>query len=195
MRRHNERLYRSLRTILSDPQDIEDAMQDAYVIAFTHLERLESPSSFPAWLVRIARNLALRKRRQARWLVPADPSGDACSAHAPEERASLGQSIGILEAAVDSLPEPYRTVLVLRGVQGLSTQETAATLELSDDVVKVRLHRARTLLRQEIISRIDAEAARLFPFHAPRCNRVVTGVFDQLLRTGAIERAGVAERF
>jgi RNA polymerase sigma-70 factor (ECF subfamily) len=88
-----------------------------------------------------------------------------------------------LESAIEALPMVYRSVLVLRDVEGMSTGETAECLGLSADVVKTRLHRARAQLRRELFQRDGLAAA--YPFHLSRCGRVVRAVFDRLELEGA----------
>ena len=94
----------------------------------------------------------------------------------PEQRAYAGELRRLLEEAVDNLPQSYRVVFMLRAVEGLSTAETADTLGMSEEAVKTRLHRGRMMLRRLVRSRVGATMEDLFPFHAPRCDRVVAAV-------------------
>jgi RNA polymerase sigma-70 factor (ECF subfamily) len=89
----------------------------------------------------------------------------------------------VLEAAVDTLPDTYRTVFMLRDIEGLSTSETGEGLGLGEEAVKTRLHRARAMIRRAVTARIGAVAAGSFQFQAPRCDRVVAAVFDILSRS------------
>jgi RNA polymerase sigma-70 factor (ECF subfamily) len=98
----------------------------------------------------------------------------------PERRAYDRELVRLLEATIDALPAIYRTVLVLREVDGLSTTETAEVLSVSEDVVKTRLHRARTLVREELDARIGGQLAEVFSFQAPRCDRVVAAVLARI---------------
>ena len=98
----------------------------------------------------------------------------------PERAAFATEIRRTLEAALDSLPVIYRSVFMLRDVEGLSTQETAACLEVTEDTVKTRLLRARALLREELFQRAGLAAADTFPFFAPRCDRVVAAVFRSI---------------
>jgi RNA polymerase sigma-70 factor (ECF subfamily) len=106
-------------------------------------------------------------------LAAADPS--------PEHRAFSAELRSLLEQAIDALPPGYREVFVLREVQGLSTAEVAETLELTDEAVKTRLHRARGLLKDQLFEKTGAAAADAFQFHAPRCDSVVAAVMDAIL--------------
>ena len=152
MRRHNERIYRAVRSVLRDEPEAEDAMQQAYVDAFQHLGEFAGRSRFSTWLTRIALNEALARRRR----IHPDAPGDEEMANvpdprsSPEQRASDGELHRVISDAIDLLPEHFRTVFVLRAVQGLSVQETAESLDLNEETVKTRLHRARNLLQRTI---------------------------------------------
>ena len=86
----------------------------------------------------------------------------------------------VLVDAIDQLPDHFRTVFVLRAVQGLSIEETAESLDLNEETVKTRLHRARHLLQRTILSRAEPQVADVLPFPAPRCDRVVSAVLHRL---------------
>jgi RNA polymerase sigma-70 factor (ECF subfamily) len=98
----------------------------------------------------------------------------------PEHQAYAGELQRLLEAAVDSLPDNYRAVFMLRDIEGLSTSETGEGLGLGEEAVKTRLHRARAMIRRAVTARIGAVAAGAFQFHAPRCDRVVTAVLASI---------------
>jgi RNA polymerase sigma-70 factor (ECF subfamily) len=193
MRRYNQRLYRVTYAILRDSAEAEDVIQDAYVRAYQHLDQFAGYAPFSTWLTRIAvhealRRLQLRKRNQqfddiehdeesfmsiSETTVP-DTSPD------PEQRASNAELGQLLEQAVLDLPEQYRTVIMLRDVEELSTAETAAALELTEQNVKVRLHRGRAMMRDRLFARVGASGKNAFPFMGVRCDRVVSGVFARL---------------
>ncbi len=189
MRRHNPRVYRAVRSILRDEDEAEDAMQQAYVRAYVHLAEFEGASAFSTWLVRIAVNEALGRLRGHSRLVPleeAPEEGDRPAAGgSPEDAAAAREAMALLEHAIDALPLHYRTVYVLREVEQLSTADAALALGLSEDVVKVRLHRARAALREIVAARLGGAARDAFPFLAPRCDRVVAAVMAELARRGA----------
>ena len=112
----------------------------------------------------------------------------ASDGHDPEQMTYDGELGDVLERAILKLPEEHRLVFMLREVQGMTTDETAESLRLTPENVKVRLHRARVALRKELYSRIGATTARSFEFHAPRCDRVVANVFRALgLKIGGTE--------
>jgi RNA polymerase sigma-70 factor (ECF subfamily) len=98
----------------------------------------------------------------------------------PERQAYAQELHRVLEEAVDTLPETYRTVFMLRDVEGLSTTETGEGLGLGEEAVKTRLHRARAMIRRAVTARIGEVAAGTFQFHAPRCDRVVAAVLARI---------------
>ena len=188
MRRHNQRLYRIARAILRDDAEAEDVMQDAFVRAYQNLGAFEGRAKFVTWLTRIAVHEALaRSRRRSRFQSfdgPDQSNGDLMSAtssnRSPEQETYDRELSGVLEKAVLSLPDEHRLVFMLRDVEGMSTEETAQCLNLTQENVKVRLHRAHAKLRKQLYSAVGATAARCFQFHAVRCDRVVSGVFKTL---------------
>ena len=184
MRRHNERVYRAVRSILRDETRAEDVMQAAYLRAFAQLATFEARSSFATWLTRIAINEALAERRRNLRTVPQD--GATMSelpgpGRSPEESAQDEEHRRLLVRAVDALPEHFRTVFILRQVQELSVEETARCLELREETVKTRLHRARALLRRGLLEQVEPSLGSLLPFKAPRCDRVVAAVLARIV--------------
>ena len=110
-----------------------------------------------------------------------DPmDGFASMALTPEEQVSNSEIRSLLETAVEDLPDAYRTVFVLRDIEEMSTIDTANALEISEENVKVRLHRARALLRKTLYDRAGMERKEAFNFHAVRCDRVVKNVFERI---------------
>jgi RNA polymerase sigma-70 factor (ECF subfamily) len=190
MRRHNQRVYRAARAVIKDETEVEDVMQQAYINAFTHLDQFEERSEFSTWLTRIALNEAFARRQKMRRAESitrnVDDEGGALmetvtsSQPDPEQRAYAQELRDVLEAAVDELPESYRTVFMLRDIEGLSTSETGVGLGLGDEAVKTRLHRARAMIRRSVTARIGAAATGAFQFHAPRCDRVVNAVLERI---------------
>ena len=182
MRRHNQRVYRVARAVIKDEADAEDVMQQAYINAFTHLNQFQDRAQFSTWLTRITVHEALARRRKRK---PEEMSEDVMETLTstqpdPERQAYAAELRGVLEAAVDSLPDTYRVVFMLRDIEGLSTSETAAGLELGEEAVKTRLHRARALVRRAIADRIGISSAEAFAFQAPRCDRVVAAVMSEI---------------
>src|SRR5690242_39273 len=164
MRRYNQRLYRVARAILRNNAEAEDVMQDAYVRAYQHLRQYSGRSPFGAWLTRIAVNEALARLRSRGRVqeLEAMTNGDAqdlvliSNEKSPEQQASAREMNQLLEEAIMALPVPYRTVLMMRDVEEMTTADTAAALDLTEENVKVRLHRARHVLREELLARAGA---------------------------------------
>jgi RNA polymerase sigma-70 factor (ECF subfamily) len=174
MRRHNERVYRAVRSILRDEQESEDAMQAAYLHAYAHLGEFEARSQFVTWLTRIAVHEALARRKKLARSENADV--ELTDLRSPEDGAIAREQRALLTRAIDLLPEHYRTVFVLREVQELSVEETARSLELREETVKTRLHRARRILRAQLLEQMK----QMLPFEAPRCDRIVAAVLGNL---------------
>lgn len=189
MRRYNQRLYRVALAILRDDHEAEDVMQDAYVRAYQHLYQFAGRASFATWLTRIAIHEALARRRRRRRTEELDAlqeiKGDSMpmlksSSPSPEEETAHSQMRDLLESAIESLPESYRIVVVLREVEEMGVAETAEALDVSEAVVKTRLHRAHAMLRRDLHSRARGRITDLYAFHAVRCDRVVKAVFDRI---------------
>jgi RNA polymerase sigma-70 factor, ECF subfamily len=192
MRRHNQRVYRVARAVVKDETEAEDVMQQAYINAFAHLGQFEERAQFSTWLTRITLHEALARRRRRNAhpttsMTQGDEHGESMDALIapepdPERQAYTAELARMLESAVDALPERYRVVFALRDVEGLSTSETAAGLELGEEAVKTRLHRARAMLRRTLAEQFGAASAQAFQFHASRCDRVVSAVLARILQ-------------
>jgi RNA polymerase sigma-70 factor, ECF subfamily len=188
MRRHNQRLYRVARSVVRDDAEAEDVLQDTWVRAYEHLDQFEGRASFATWVTRIAFYEALaRSRKSKRWTPVEDENGQIVPAvererqvETPEAEAMRGELGEILQSAVDELPEGYRTVFVLRAVEQLSTVDTAESLGLSEEAVKTRLHRARSLLRRGVEERMGPALAGAYAFMGVRCDRTVARVLQRL---------------
>lgn len=189
MRRYNQRLYRAAISILRDGAEAEDVMQDAYVRAYEHLSQFAGDAKFSTWLTKIAVHEALARLRVRGRTTEIDYFLET-NAHTmlnttqmnrdPETQAYDEELRVVMEAAIGALPDSYRSVFVLRAVQGLSVADTASCLELSAEAVKTRFHRGRSLLREDLERRAGVTAAEAFPFHLSRCDRVVAGVFRRI---------------
>ena len=189
MRRYNQRLYRVARAILRDDAEAEDVTQQAYVNAYRHLDQFAGRAMFSTWLTRIAVHEAFaRARRRDRFdeqETVDDWDGDAMDSLKspgpdPERQAFAGELRALIESAIEALPEHYRAVFVMRAVEGMSTAESAACLDITEETTKTRLHRARTLLRDNLYQRAGVESAAAFSFQAPRCDRLVAAVLDRI---------------
>lgn len=194
MQRYNQRLYRVARSVVHDDTEAEDVLQEGYLRAFAALGDFRGDSSLGTWLTRIVLNEAFGRRR--RWrpteqleiLDRALQEGDdrvvmfpGVKADAsPEEAAARAEVQRMLERAIDDLPEPFRLVFVLRDVQELSIEETAAHLSLRPETVKTRLHRARRLLRRDLNEKLATVLQDTFPFQGARCARITDVVLSRL---------------
>lgn len=209
MRRYNQRLFRIARGILRDDAEAEDVVQEAYVRAYLRLGQLSEGAAFGGWLARIAANEALERARQGRW---ARRSGAAVSEntvqdHAeqmlmaglarnpttPEEAAAGRETRRLIEAAIDALPDAFRSVFVLRAVEQLSTDETAACLGLRPVTVKTRYFRAKMLLRKALERQMTVQATAAFPAAGARCDRIVAAVLGRIASLPPAQGAPGAE--
>jgi RNA polymerase sigma-70 factor, ECF subfamily len=184
VRRYNRRLYRITRTIVQSDVEADDVTQEAFVRAFEHLGEFEGRAHFSTWLTRIAIRAALRRKKQQRREVPLDiamqPTGGVEMSSGAQEKSVLRQELRhVLEAAIDALPEPYRLVFVMRHIEEMSTAETARCLEITEKTVKVRLVRARRVLRRQISTRLT-HVEDAFPFLGARCDRITTSVLRRI---------------
>ncbi len=181
MRRYNQRLYRAARAILQDDAEAEDAVQQAYLNAYRHLNQFEGRARFSTWLTRIAVYEALARRRRVAGNPACSENALAETAASPSpdpERQAYGKELSVLlQSALAKLPDGYRSVFMLREVEGLSTAETARHLRISEATAKTRLHRAKGLLQRKLYAVTPAEA---FSFDGARCDRLVTGVMRRL---------------
>lgn len=184
MRRHNQRVFRAARAVLRDDHEAEEAMQEAWVRAYVSLGSFAGRARFSTWLTRIALNHAIERARTRRRTVElAGVAGAAIdgAARSAEQQTLDDELRRALESAMDELPEVYRTTLVLRAVEGLSTAETAECQDISEETVRTRLHRARTLLRSDLERRFGARLGECFSFGAARCDGVVARVLAQVV--------------
>ena len=172
MRRYNRRLYRIARSILSDDEMAEEAVRAAYIRAFANLDRYEPAGKFGAWLARLAFNEALTLRRHSPAATPT-PSAEAVPTEGVEGKQQL-------DAAIDGLPEVFRTVLVLRVVEDLSGVEVAVCLGLNETTVRTRLYRAQQRLKVDVARRLRAEPSNIFELSTERCDRIVAQVFAKI---------------
>ena len=185
MRRYNQRLFRTVRSVIANDEQAEDVMQDAYLRAFANLAQFEGRARFSTWLIKIAVHESFSRLRKQRRNQPL-PEGDGfdtlrAAEPGPEQQALELEVRRILERCIDRLPQRYRTVFILREIEGLATAETADCLELSHEAVKTRLHRARAMLRAEL-QQLAGDGLQAFRFLGARCDRIVTRTLTALFR-------------
>ena len=160
--RYQRNIFRLAQNITQNREDAEDVLQETFLKAYEHLPEFEGASKFYTWIVRIAVNEALMKLRKRKWDKtvwldePVSTGEDSVAREIavwednPEQRYSKEELHDILDKAVNGLAPAYRTVFVLRDMEGLSTEETAQALDLSIPAVKSRLLRARLQLRDKL---------------------------------------------
>jgi RNA polymerase sigma-70 factor (ECF subfamily) len=193
IRQQNQRLYRIARSILRDDFEAEDALQEAYIRAFTSLDSFRGESRLGTWLARIVMNEALGRLRRRKPTVEFDAFAKTHEGGAeiirfpaanpdldPETAMAQREIRALLERAIDALPEAFRTVLVARLIEGMSIEETAELFEIRPETVKTRLHRARRLLKQEMEKHVGPVMGDAFPFAGRRCERLTETVLSRL---------------
>ena len=193
MRRNNRRLFRVARAVVRDAGEAEDVLQDAYLKAFAALASFRGDASLLTWLTRITLNEALQRRRRQHETVELRALDRASGSEAnvlvlpmletdnPEAKAARAQLRGLLERAVDDLPPSFRLVFVMRDIEEMSIEETAAQLKLRPETVRTRLFRARRLLRKALHAKIAAGFSDVFPFDGARCTRITDTVIARLV--------------
>ncbi len=180
IRRYNQRLFRIGMSLLNDEMEVEDAMQTTYVKAYEHLGRFEKRSSAGTWLIRILLNecLAQKKRKQRVASRRKEEEMESKTSIETPSKILLNKELGkALENALSQLPEKYRMVFVLREIEEMSTRETGDVLGIGEPKVKVRLNRAKTMVRENLNGYFKETA---FPFHLTRCDLMVNRVFRHL---------------
>jgi RNA polymerase sigma-70 factor (ECF subfamily) len=188
MRRYNRALFRTARAILRDDGLAEDAVQEAYMRAYGAIGSFRGESKLSTWLIRIVANEALARRRKDARRAEVMPisGGDAVDLETPmqedgpQRMAERGEMRRLLEAKIDRLPDSYRAVFVLRALEELSVEETAAALGIPEPTVRSRFFRARGLLREAISREIDVAFDEAFGFAGERCDRIVAGVLARI---------------
>ncbi|MDM0116568.1 RNA polymerase sigma factor [Variovorax sp. J22R133] len=192
MRRHNQLLFRTARSILRGDDEAEDALQEAYLRAWRAMASFRDDARLSTWLARIVINESLgRLRRRGAQVVPLDSAIDASGdtaesslADDPDrqpERLAMREEIRLLiERRIDRLPDAYRTVFMLRAVEEMSVAETAVALQLPEATVRTRFFRARSLLREGLSRDVDMAVGDAFSFDGARCDRIVAGVMARL---------------
>src|SRR4051812_42896791 len=194
MRRHNQALFRTARAILRDDAEAEDALQEAYLRAYRTIGAFRGEAKLSTWLARVVANEALQRlRKGARRaaIVPIQAGVDAGEIEQlpdtdmdrqPEAGAERAQVRNLLERRIDALPDAYRPVFVLRAVEELSVEETAAVLGIPEATVRSRFFRARSLLREALAQELDHAYGDAFAFAGDRCDRIVANVMSRIGR-------------
>lgn len=190
---NNQRLFRTAWSILRDRVEAEEALQAAYLSAFGNIGSFEGRSSLSTWLTRIVINEALgRRRAEQRRRRRLEGEGVAVldsyrenlmrgsDAEAPDVAIAREQIRKLLEQAVADLPDGFRTVFVLREIEGLSSEETGAILDVPVQTVKTRLFRARRRLQQALAPEVATALSGTFPFAGSDCAALTERVLREL---------------
>jgi RNA polymerase sigma-70 factor, ECF subfamily len=193
-RRYNRVLFRTARSIVKEDAEAEDVLQESYLQAYRAFDKFRGESSLSTWLTRIVVNEAiarLRKtRRRAEVIQLVDeplldqnavenPMSDT-PMEQPEQAAMRAEARRLIEKKIDALPDAFRTVFVLRAVEEMSVEETAACLGIPEATVRTRFFRAKGLLREALAREYDAAIESAFSFDGERCDRIVANVLARL---------------
>jgi RNA polymerase sigma factor (sigma-70 family) len=185
MRRYNAMLYRVGMSIVNNGTDVEDIMQIAYIKAYEKLSTFEHRSGLGTWLTKILINESLHHVKKKKRHIAIEMSQELNMDNKPDgntatpARALLNKELSkMLEDALVQLPEKYRMVFVLREVENMTIAETVDTLNITEANVKVRLNRAKTMLRDSLSDYYKNDG--IYHFHLSRCDRIVNSVFAKL---------------
>lgn len=170
VRRHNQRLYRAARAIMKSDDEAEDIVQQAWLEVFRNLMQFRGDAAFTTWATRIAVNAAITHARKRPVIAEVPEAIADAKPDEDLERAELGR---VLEECLEQLPQGNREVMVLRDVLELDTAETAQMLGLSEEAVRVRLHRARAAVAAELTERM---ISKVYSFAGERCARITRNV-------------------
>jgi len=196
MRRHNQLLFRTARSVLPGDAEAEDAVQEGWLSAWRALPGFRAESRLSTWLVRIVRNEALgRLRRTSAPVIPLeaamlsqDPKTQAAltedPARGPEQELHRAQVRRLMEDRIDLLPDAYRTVFMLRAVEEMSVEDVAAALGIPEATVRSRFFRARSLLREGLAQDMDNALSQAFGFDGARCDRITASVLARARAEG-----------
>lgn len=190
IRRYDQLMYRTARSILKDDTEAEDAVQEAFLLAYRGFANFRHDAKLSTWLIRIVVNASaarLRKRshrpkvvRLSDHMRQTTQAADRDAPESPDDALSRTEMRHLLEAKIDDLPEPYCVVFVLHAVQELSVEETSEALGIPKATVRSRYSRARRLLRQSLSKELHAALGDAFPFAGQRCDRMVSSVIAVL---------------
>ena len=177
VRRYNQRMFRAARAITRTDVDAEDVLQQAWLGVFKNLAQFRGDASFATWATRIAVNeaIALTRKRP----IIADVV-DAASDVAPDADLARARVGALLETCLANIPQGNREVMVLRDVLELDTAETAACLGLTEEVVRVRLHRARAAVAAALTEQLADHAREVYRFDGERCDRITAAVMTKV---------------
>ena len=175
VRRHNQRLFRAARAITHSDTEAEDVLQQAWLDIFRNLSQFRGDAAFTTWATRIAVNAAIAHARKRPVIAEVKDGPGGPTPDDVVDRAQLG---ALLEETLQQLPQGHREVMVLRDVLELDTAETAECLGLSEEAVRVRLHRARAAVAASLTERM---LDKVYSFDGARCDRVTCNVMARIM--------------
>src|SRR4051794_1203444 len=188
IRRYNALLYKTGRAYGFNHQDTEDLMQETYINAYQHLKKLEHPAVFKTWLIKIMLHQCYHKARKGSYQYEKNNEVvvnnntnfmNLPNSYNDSARAFLKKELNqVIESSLQKLPEEYRLTFALRELAGLSVNETAELMKTSPVNVKVRLSRAKLMLRREIEQLYSA--ADIYEFNLIYCDKIVAAVMNKL---------------
>jgi RNA polymerase sigma factor (sigma-70 family) len=184
VRRYNQRLYRVAMSIINNDSEAEELIQVAYIKAFENLGKFKHKASFSTWVIRILINECLQTKKRQKALTMNDDINESeihsqfATVQTPLTTVLNTELKNILEEAISRLPEKYKTVFVLRELENMSVAETQECLDLSETNVKVRLNRARAMLKNYLSSLYKKED--LLHLHLSRCDRITQNVMNEI---------------
>lgn len=188
MRRNNQKLYRVLRGYIKSTSEIEDVMQDTYVKAYEKLDKFKHKSNFSTWVIRIAINEALQRIKQKgriRHIYPSITTKEQnklrkmdSNSPSPEKLFLQKESARFIEKTIDILEPKYKIAFIMKEVEGMSIKEIADCLDLTESNVKVRLHRAKAILKEKLMEMYIGK--EIFEFGFSRCDNVVNKVMNRI---------------
>jgi RNA polymerase sigma-70 factor (ECF subfamily) len=196
IRRYDQLMYRTARSILKDDTEAEDVVQEGLLLAYRGFANFRHHAKLSTWLIRIVVNVAagrLRKNSHRPTVVQLSDhmrqttqDSDRDSPERPDEAVSRDEMRHLLEAKIDGLPDPYCVVFVLHGVQELSVEETSEALGIPQATVRSRYSRARKLLRKSLSKEVHSALGEAFPFAGKRCDRMVSSIIAVLESNGPV---------
>jgi len=195
MQRYNQRLFRIARSIVKDDAQAMDIVQEAHIKAFLKITELKDPKKLSSWLGMITRNEALTYLRATKKEVSMSDtlsdltteqelsvlvSDDDVKTGYPDSILANKQLKILLNRYIDNLPQNFRTVFILRGVEHLSVKETALIEDIKEETVKTRYHRAKKILQKNIMDYLKNTGLNVYEFGGKHCEIIVKNVHERL---------------
>jgi len=176
VRKYDQRLFRISMSIINDEAEARDIMQNTYLNAYVHLTSLKNRSQFGTWIIKILVNESLlRKKRKIKQQTLSKQLSN--EAETPLKSLLNKELKALLEKSISELPEKYKLVFVMREIEEMSTKETMDVLNLSESNVKIRLNRAKEMLREKLDGK---KLKEVFKLRLPLCDRIVNYVMNKI---------------